>query len=494
MTQKALVWRGFCTVALLGACSTGVVPVDDEGGGGEVSIGGSGGSGGSGGTIVSPCEMDCSTLVTPDCFEGRCNEGQYPGPVNSCVVVPSDSGAPCDDDQFCTVTDTCDGAGVCIGSGANDCGMQPGECQQVVCNEAAKSCSTQAGTNGQSCTSNDLCLVGTTCQNGLCIGSPKDCFFAPVPNECYVAVCNPTSGICEPEPGNDGQSCIDPNELCTAGKTCSAGTCIGGGPKDCSALTVQCVEGVCDPSNGQCVTTPLLPGEFCSAATNTCNQGICDTAGICQPTPTNEGGVCEDGNPCTGGETCGGGTCTGGTLIPKTTYFSEDFANNTAGWTLGTEWQIGPAVASPPTGACGNGDPGTDHTPTSDNGIAGVVIGGTASTNTHPYYYLTSPIIDTSAAAGGLWLGYWRWLNSDYTRFMNNTVEVFDGATWHLLWESGAPPNVTDAAWTQQAHDVTPYKSSQFRVRFGFEIGSSGVYTCSSWNLDDVEIANVICP
>ncbi|WP_196811806.1 S8 family peptidase, partial [Dolichospermum circinale] len=90
-----------------------------------------------------------------------------------------------------------------------------------------------------------------------------------------------------------------------------------------------------------------------------------------------------------------------GTIISEegfTTYFSDDFANNSKGWTLGTEWQIGAATAS--TGhVYGNPDPGTDNTPTADNGVAGVVIGGNASTAAlHDFYYLTSPVINTSTA------------------------------------------------------------------------------------------------
>ena len=33
---------------------------------------------------------------------------------------------------------------------------------------------------------------------------------------------------------------------------------------------------------------------------------------------------------------------------------------------------------------------------TADNGVAGVVIGGCAPTNLHPYYYLESPTINTA--------------------------------------------------------------------------------------------------
>src|SRR5690606_1167470 len=172
----------------------------------------------------------------------------------------------------------------------------------------------------------------------------------------------------------------------------------------------------------------------------------------------------------------------------------EDFSDNSAGWTLDTTWAIGPAVAYNP-GSCGNGDPGTDTTSnTSDNGIAGAVIGGTVGTAlTNGYRYLTSPVLNT-ASAPTVWLQYNRYLNSDYTRYMNNRVEVFDGTTWQLVWESGPSPAVQDAAWTTQTHDISAYKNTQMRVRFGYNINSSGVYSgCGGWNLDDVLIGTGIC-
>src|SRR6185503_6946091 len=160
------------------------------------------------------------------------------------------------------------------------------------------------------------------------------------------------------------------------------------------------------------------------------NDGFCDAGGLCLATPTNEGGACEDGNACTTGETCTAGACTGGVMGTLETYFTETFSSNTAGWTLDTEWQIGPAVLA----SCGGGDPAMDHTATADNGIAGVVIGGCALTNLHPFYYLTSPAIDVSAAAGPVWLEFWRWLHSDYTPYMDNQIDVWNGATWVNIW------------------------------------------------------------
>lgn len=486
---------------VVGACAQGEVITEDDSGtgasGATTAVGGMGGTGGSAtggsGTGMSLCEIDCSEIATPDCNVAVCNEGQHMGTIGECVVVPDENGAECEDGLFCTVNDACMD-GVCVGGPENDCGLDPEACQIPVCDEASQTCSTTPAGNGDPCTSDDLCEVNSTCQNGLCVGQLKDCFFSPVPNECHVAVCDPMDGTCKPEPGNEGLGCTDPNELCTVGKTCSAGTCVGGAPMDCSALTMGCFDGVCDAMSGQCVQQPIAPGGTCQSAADDCNTGVCDMNGSCNPVPANEGGTCEDGNSCTSGETCTMGVCGGGTMVPQTTYFSEDFADNSAGWTLGTTWAIGAAVSSPMTGSCGNGDPGMDNTPTGDNGIAGAVIGGNVATSVHPYYYLTSPVIDTSAVAGSMWLSFYRWLNSDYTSFMNNTVEVYDGATWNLIWESGPPPAVQDPAWNQQAYDISSYKSNVMQIRFGYEIGSSGVYTCSGWNLDDVAVTNVVCP
>ncbi|MFM6331669.1 MAG: Calx-beta domain-containing protein, partial [Dolichospermum sp.] len=180
-----------------------------------------------------------------------------------------------------------------------------------------------------------------------------------------------------------------------------------------------------------------------------------------------------------------------GTIISEegfTTYFSDDFANNSKGWTLGTEWQIGAATAS--TGhVYGNPDPGTDNTPTADNGVAGVVIGGNASTALHGFYYLTSPVINTSTA-NQLFFEFARWLNSDYTPYMQNTVDIFNGSSWVNLLPSNFDdfPGVTDNAWTPQQFNISAHKSASTQIRFGFNVTSDGVYTVSSWNLDDVKI------
>ena len=167
------------------------------------------------------------------------------------------------------------------------------------------------------------------------------------------------------------------------------------------------------------------------------------------------------------------------------TIFADPFDNNGAGWTLDTEWQIGAATAS--TGGTGNPDPGMDAQGVPGGGVAGVVIGGNASTALHAPYYLTSTAIDTTVIPFPN-VSFQRWLNSDYTPFMNNYVDVYDGTTWVNIWQSGPSPAIQDASWTLQQFDLTPYSNPLLQVRIGFDITSTGVFTVSGWNVDDFTI------
>jgi hypothetical protein len=76
---------------------------------------------------------------------------------------------------------------------------------------------------------------------------------------------------------------------------------------------------------------------------------------------------------------------------------------------------------------------------------------------------------------------------------MNNVIEVYNGSSWVQVWQSGPSPAIQDAAWNKQSYDLTAHKNASMRVRFGFNIGSTGVFTVTSWNVDDVVIANQIC-
>jgi hypothetical protein len=288
------VWQSLVLTAALATmdCATGQNSDTDDtssGSGGTSSGSGTGGStGGTGGGTgtggnASACAVDCTQIQAPVCQVAQCNEQS-----GQCEVVAQADGTTCDDGVFCTVDDACV-AGICEPGQDNDCGITPAPCENVTCDEGSQSCATTAKQNGETCTDpNDLCLENTTCQNGLCSGQAKDCFFSPVPDDCHVSVCNPQTGQCEPVPGNEGDPCTDINDLCTVAKTCASGVCQGGNPMDCSQLTQDCLLGVCDVNTGQCTTQSL-----------------------------NNGDPCDDLDACTTGELCTSGSCIGGTAVTQ---------------------------------------------------------------------------------------------------------------------------------------------------------------------------------
>ena len=110
----------------------------------------------------------------------------------------------------------------------------------------------------------------------------------------------------------------------------------------------------------------------------------------------------------------------------------------------------------------------------------------------HPPYYIESPPFNTANAPGSVILGFYRWLNSDYPPYMTNTIDVWNGSAWINVWTQ--PDDFTmildnpaggGAGWTFIQHDLTAYKNPG-KIRFGYEIGSAGVFSVGQWNIDDV--------
>ena len=106
--------------------------------------------------------------------------------------------------------------------------------------------------------------------------------------------------------------------------------------------------------------------------------------------------------------------------------------------------------------------------------------------------YRSSHLSHSADAIGAVYRSFWRWLNSDCSPYMQNTVQVWSGSSWVTIWQTAGPPAVFDAAWTEQVFDVTAHASAAFRVRFGYQVSSGGVFTVSSWNVDDVTLAHCL--
>ena len=126
--------------------------------------------------------------------------------------------------------------------------------------------------------------------------------------------------------------------------------------------------------------------------------------------------------------------------------------------------------------------------------ISGVALGGCYSLN-HGDYCMTSPNINLSGVPGSAYLSYWRHLHSDYPSYITNHVDVSadGGATWTSVFTSPAGQFFDDAAWTFQSYNITAQKSAQTRVRFCYSAGSVAVILGGGWNVDDVQITDVIC-
>lgn len=172
-------------------------------------------------------------------------------------------------------------------------------------------------------------------------------------------------------------------------------------------------------------------------------------------------------------------------------HFMETFDDNSAGWTLGTDWEIGVSAPSGFGGGNCNGDPNGDATATPGGGVAGTVLGGNMATNASAgdVFALTSPEINVGTRSD-LSLEFSRWLNTDNAAYMDNRVEVWNGSCWVRVATYGTPfQQPADSNWQHIAIDVSAHANPNFRVRFSTEIVQDGFYDdCSGWNIDNVRL------
>ncbi len=449
-----------------------------------------------------------------------CNVGACDEATKSCAAAPGNDGQSCPSDNACKSNATCNN-GVCGGGATKDCSIFDDLCSVGVC-DPVLGCKPETKSDGMPCASgqNKTCY-DAICTGGACQKIAKNDGASCDPggfNPCSVGVC--MGAVCKEQPANDGTLCddgifnpctqgicsvgvcksglgpdgvpCDDNLLCTVNDHCTAGVC-GGAPNTCGPAN-GCFVFQCNEALQTCTSVAGNDGAACDDG-NACTAGTTCAAGVCSAgAPTNEGGACV-ASSCTSGNTCTAGVCGGGQ--GPIIYFQDDFKDNSKGWLLGPEWQIGPELVS--SSGMNGDDPPNDHSLSVDNGVAGVVIGGNSSDMLHAYYYLESPAFNTSAAVGPVIVGFYRWLNSDYDPYMHNRVEVYNGSQWIVVWQTGGFPGIADAppdgtGWTYVSYDVTAYKNAGMKVRFGFDVGSALVLSRGSWNVDDVLVASAPCP
>lgn len=471
-------------VVWLVACATGQAPVSDTTSTTTSTTSGTGGS------DLGPCGVDCSQFQTPQCTVAVCNTGQVIGQLNTCVVVPAAAGTSCDDGKFCTSNDTCDDAGACRGGVQSTCGIKPAPCSAIICYEEMKSCDVTPVNDGTACTPLDLCQSNGICQLGACIGEPKDCSFSPL-NECNKVACDPATGKCvgTADPEKQDAPCVLTGDVCASNKTCNAGQCGGGTPKDCSAFDVGCQIGVCDASNGICGPQAAPIGTACTEGIAECHVGACDDKGLCHASAGPNGVPCNDHNACTKADTCVAGACSGASVAGCQLYLQEGFESCPNGWTFGGDWQCGAPV---------NVGPPAAHT---GNGVIATQIAGNYSVNqSFATTTATSPPIDLTAATSPV-LSFWAWDHTEGGTFdgWNLKVSINGGQAFtdvatvtppYPLMVAGKPAWGGDHSaegWKNYTADLSAYKGKSILLRFAFR--SDGASVFPGVYLDDLVVA-----
>ena len=463
--------------------------------------------------LTIACSDDCARATDIPCFEGVCD-----GTTGKCQIVPSANGASCDDGQFCTVHDACVD-GVCKGGASNPCGTT--DCLEGICNEATDECVLTARPDGLACAApdGDLCLLQAQCNAGACVGTEKDCRFAPGVDECHVGKCSPSTGACAVVPGNDGAACHEDGQ-CTDFQTCLKGACQGGRSRtawmystdasSCHAMVCNKVDGTLAvatiPFGAECpfspagsafecmtgtckvggVCAPIVKvGASCPSAADDCSFGTCDADAHCGAAPTNDGAACDDRDACTMAETCQAGTCRGVPRPGVEIYWRDDFSTFGKGWTpTGVN---GFSVLTPSALSLEDAQlpPLRDHTATLDGAMLAVLGASPGPT-------FDSPVIDVSKATGPLVLTAWSALLHDAATAAQ--IAVYDGTAFVPVWSTPFDDFTEEWAFSPIVVDITRFKNPKLRIRVAITLGDTQYSTApATWYLDDFTLANRDC-
>lgn len=169
----------------------------------------------------------------------------------------------------------------------NDCKQTA--CYSSFCNKNLNKCTAIQKQNGTECNDHDQCTVNDKCYSGECQGNVLNCNF----NQCANGQCYKDRG-CIYTNKLDDTPCNDGN-ACTVGDKCWNGMCTSGILKDCGFLESGCTTGICDVTDGSCITVPKANGDPCSIDMDECQENPVCKNGVCET----EEKTCFDNNPCT---------------------------------------------------------------------------------------------------------------------------------------------------------------------------------------------------
>jgi hypothetical protein len=282
-------------------------------------------------TIEDACSAGSCGGVDRVCEDsGPCDLGVCDEESDSCGTQLALDDAPCEDGDPCSESDTCI-AGFCIAV-PRDCSHLDQACLFGTCDPSVGDCVTETAGDGSLCEDDDPCTIADTCSNGSCSGNALDC--SSLEGPCNTATCDSETGACVKTAKNEFMSCDDTSQ-CTYNDRCTAGVCQGT-PYDCSSLATPCRSATCDPTTGACATSNLPDESLCDdgdlcTSDGVCFSGQCQTStlscnafgdicnigkcapetGQCFADPKPDGAGCGTNNPCIFNPTCQAGVCAG---------------------------------------------------------------------------------------------------------------------------------------------------------------------------------------
>lgn len=246
----------------------------------------------------------CRTDILGCLIGNACLAAGTVDPTSSCRVCnpalsivafsPLTLGTSCSDGLFCTTGDSCNAAGVCVGT-ARECSDNR-SCTNDVCDELNDVCGTTVGAG---------CLI-----DGACIAANTE---APG-NGCKV--CNPAVSVTSWSNRAGGVACND-GLFCSTGDVCDGAGVCSGVARDCNGGQNGCASS-CDEQLDACqanVAGCTIDGACVAAGTldpnnpcRECNPALAQVGYSLR----GAGSSCDDGLYCTTGEQCSAlGLCSG---------------------------------------------------------------------------------------------------------------------------------------------------------------------------------------
>ena len=267
-----------------------------------------------------PCTNDitkiCPTLATPE-YLCLCANGTYSA---NCAASSSrttkDNGTTCSANSncssgICNNTYCVPSAGYCGGvkdpmyfaNGATASNQWlDGVCRNVNGVGTWKTVVGGIGCNsfacdGGTCTNNKCVATTTGCGNGTCDAGETNATCAadcPSTDTCIPKTCTSLGYECGTTTDGCGGS-LSCN-ICTAGKTCTAGKCVATNSGTCATLGATCTQS--KTTNFLGLLSSLLNKSTTATTTAACCSGLTCTSGKCVTTPPKTGcgnGTCENG-------------------------------------------------------------------------------------------------------------------------------------------------------------------------------------------------------